>query len=263
MLLVAPLIVNVHAATPIVFDSSQVRSCLFSLSCVSSSTVPPNTLSWTHIVGSGANPILIVAVSMSLPVASGVPGVTYGSKALTNLGSNPANDVNVELWALLNPPAGSDTVTVTLSVSPASWSAASISFFNVVGTEAFTAVSGDVTPTVIVNAHTGDVVVDVLALTTSPPSPVTTQAGAGQTPYMTKVDAFDGDGFVAAGSYAPASYPVTMTWTISNLVDWSMIGVALIPSTPIPEYPLGLTLLAAFMITAYGLIRRRTALPKN
>jgi hypothetical protein len=31
----------------------------------------------------------------------------------------------------------------------------------------------------------------------------------------------------------------------------------------IPEYPLGLPLLAIFMIIAYGLIKRRTRNPKN
>jgi hypothetical protein len=37
-----------------------------------------------------------------------------------------------------------------------------------------------------------------------------------------------------------------------------LIAVPLIPVAPIPEYPLGLPILAVFMIIGYGLVRRRT-----
>lgn len=51
--------------------------------------------------------------------------------------------------------------------------------------------------------------------------------------------------------------------------DGSANGVLVDPGGPgitpavVPEYPLGLALLAIFMIVAYGLIKRRTRNPKN
>lgn len=35
------------------------------------------------------------------------------------------------------------------------------------------------------------------------------------------------------------------------------------PAAPVPEYPLGLPLLAIFTLIAYGIIKRRTQTPKN
>jgi len=49
-------------------------------------------------------------------------------------------------------------------------------------------------------------------------------------------------------------------WTLSNINTYGLLGTA--PSA-IPEYPLGLPLLAIFMILAYGLIRRRTSIAKQ
>jgi hypothetical protein len=72
--------------------------------------------------------------------------------------------------------------------------------------------------------------------------------------------------FAAAGGAALASSPVTMSWTASGTATgnhWVITAVDLLPAAIIPEYPLGLPLLAIFMIVAYGLIRRRIKTSAN
>ena len=59
------------------------------------------------------------------------------------------------------------------------------------------------------------------------------------------------------------SSPTTFPWTLgcgSSECDtaYAEAGIALNPSTPIPEYPMGLIILSVFMILAYTMIRRRT-----
>ena len=78
-------------------------------------------------------------------------------------------------------------------------------------------------------------------------------------------------GPVTAGSSSPFSYSVTLTGGLTSgsysaqVEDGSadLFGVC-VPFTvmssapPIPEYPLGLPLLAILTVIAYGVIRRRT-----
>jgi len=63
----------------------------------------------------------------------------------------------------------------------------------------------------------------------------------------------------AGGRLGPSSI------TILQLSPPPSVTITLIvnPATPIPEYPLGLPVLAIFMIIAYGLIKRRTRSTKN
>ena len=75
-------------------------------------------LRWTHFVDGLSNRLLVVGVS----TADGhnkVRRVTFGTQALTRLAAEngPKNDNRVELWYLLDPPAGSDRVSVHLSQS--------------------------------------------------------------------------------------------------------------------------------------------------
>jgi hypothetical protein len=56
-----------------------------------------------------------------------------------------------------------------------------------------------------------------------------------------------------------------MTWGWSpsaSSASSALIAVPLIPATIIPEYPIGLHLLTALMIVAYGVIKHRIRTPK-
>jgi hypothetical protein len=263
--LVAPLIVNVHAATSIVFDAKSTAT-----PCVSSCSAP---LSWSHTVGSGVNGILIVSIFIGvLPTASLKPvsSIKYGTSALTFIGSHviAASGSEIEMWSVLNPPAGSALVTVTWTGTNDVVFAGSVSYFNVGGTHAFSGADGGsgTLPSLTVNANSGDLVVDAVvtgvlqphaAFTVSPGSLQTQRWDSGATVSSQQMGTED---ITMGGSDQPASSSVTMTWATSTvtLVGWIQVAVALTPPAVVPEYPLGLPLLAVFMIVGYGLIRRRT-----
>lgn len=254
----------VGAATPITLDSVSTKDNNGIIGLVS-------TLSWSHIVAPSAS-ILIVAVSeASYSPPPTVVSVTFGSSTLTLIGTEDDSPgfkaSHVELWSLLNPPAGTKTVTFTLSAPETAVVGAAISFFNVIGTTSFTGSndqSGTVpTPLITVPAVAGELVLGVLATcgvncqsSQGAPAP-----GAGSTVAYVSNDIVQGE-LYAAASYAPAASPVTLSWVYTS-TDWAMGGVALIPPELVPEYPLGLPLLAIFMLIAYGLIKRRTNNPRN
>jgi hypothetical protein len=171
------------------------------------------------------------------------------------------------MWYLLSPLMG--TATITATGPPTTFSEGEVggssSYFNVASVGSFnSANSGTLggTPSlpvsVSVNANPGDLVVDTLgALTTGVG---TWSAGTGQNQRWLVQVPIDESDWVGAGSDKPASSPVTMTWSGTNIYGWTLIAVQLVQvqAPPIPEYPYGLPLLALIMIIGYGLVRRRT-----
>jgi hypothetical protein len=220
------------------------------------------TLSWTHTVGSNVNRILIVGISAS-PVSAGVPSITmvrFGSSSLTPLTPQGVSyAVVVQQWYLLNPPSGSAMVTITFATgsSPASAVGASVSFFNLAGVGASNGATGyGFTASVTVSANSGDLVVDTIG---APISGINSPD-----PSQTQLWNLNTGSLLGAGSDKPASSPVTMQWTLADTVPWGLVSVDLQPlAAPIPEYPLGLLILAMFMVVGYGLIRRKTVTKKQ
>ncbi len=256
LLVLEPL--SVHASTSIVFDSSATNNCAGCL-----------TLSWSHTVGTGSNGILIVGLSgyKNAPATS----VTFGSKLLSRVGNHLGFSlVNVELWVLLNPssacapspPPCKAMVTVTITADDI-LAGGSVSYFNVGGTGTVASADDGGTPgttgSVTVSGSTsGDLVVDALGAYNNVGT-TTASPGAGQSQRWNTgpVHPISIANFVGGGSDQPASSPVTMTWSLSTSTFWSLIAVPLTQATIIPEYPLGLPILAILTIIAYGVIRRR------
>jgi hypothetical protein len=253
----------VRATTPITLDSLSTKD--------NQGLGSVNILSWPHTVASGASILIVWLSENSIVPPPTVNSVTFGSNSLTLIGREDGTlgiqSSHVELWSLLNPPASTATVTLTLSTTETAAVAGAASYFNVIGTTAFTSSndqSGTVkTPSTTVPAVSGQLVIDVLATcsTFCGNSATAPTPGTGSSTFVSSE--INGELF-AATSAAPAASPVTLSWVYTSS-SWAMGGVALIPTTPtiIPEYPLGLPLLAIFMIIAYGLIKRRTGNPKN
>lgn len=231
---------TVHASTPIVFDAANSTNCNpHGTPCPA---VAPITLAWSHTVGSGSFPILVVGVSDGLvpdlvtPGSFAVSSVTYGSSSLTFIGAQNSvlNYLRVEMWYLLNPPIGTATITVTFSAAVDFAVGGSASYFNVGGVGAFNSANSGTPISVTVNSNSGALVVDTIVSTLGAASP-----GAGQTQRWNS-GLIDPVGTltkeVGAGSDKPASSPVTMTWAgagtlmISNIQpEWAIIAVALDP----------------------------------
>lgn len=162
--------------------------------------------------------------------------------------------LDAEMWALVDPPTGTATVKVTLQIVTDSIVGGSVSYSNVGNVGPHSSNIGTTSnPSASVSASTGDLVVDTLAEALQ----VTMSPGSGQTQRwnLNPAQSF----FIGAGSDKPAASPVTMTWSSAQpTADWALIVLDLQPVPPaIPEYPLGLPLIALFMIITYGIIRRR------
>jgi hypothetical protein len=190
--------------------------------------------------------------------------VTFGATSLTFLTHHVGTKNAVELWVLMNPPIGSGTILVTLGVSVQFVVVGSVSYFNVVGTRTPSGNHGitSTPPSVSVTTSPDDLVIDTLAVSVGG-STTTSPTGPGQMQHWNSGPITIGPAqfFVGSGSDQPASGPsVTMSWSVSSVPSyaWSLIAVPLIPATPIPEYPLGLPILAIFTVIAYGLIKRKT-----
>lgn len=166
-----------------------------------------------------------------------VSGIVYGSSSLALLAAQNQGSIRAEAWYLLNPPTGTAAITVTFSGAPSDAIGGSVSYFNVASVGSHNSASGGGSDpiTLTVNANSGDLVIDVLAMSTgSLPSP-----GLGQTErWNVLANSGTPDG---AGSDKPASSPVTMTWTTSPYFGWALIGVDLQPPAPVgrPPAPVG------------------------
>lgn len=187
--------------------------------------------SWSHICY-GSNRYLVVGVGM-LSLAQTVSGITYNSIALTFLGaqSSVSGAARVELWGLVNPATGSNTVAVTLTGAIASAAtAASYDWVHqTTPTEAFSSTqatnvgAADATVNVITVAD-NDWVVDIVA---TDDTAITVGAGQVQRSNVT------GAGGSAANSDEGPKTPagsVTMSWTnIAALATWAIAAIALRP----------------------------------
>ena len=287
----------VRAISPIIFDSSGSRSCTYGSGCgyggpttlAWSHTVGSGS---NRILIVGISYVYVVEPGLS---PSDVTSVTYGTASLTLIPGatkvSSSNNVHVELWALQDPPTGTATITVTLCCGTTSnyhyllfAVAGSASYFNVastgtpVGSEDNTFYTG-LSASESVPGSANDLVVDTVGLCdctgSAPYSPgfsTVAVSGSGQTQHWNSgsLNDFSGENFAAGGSGQAASgSSVTNSWSLteydSDYSDWSLIAVPLTPAAttttttgpPIPEYPIGLPILAILMIIGYGLVRRR------
>lgn len=217
-----------------------------------------------------------------------VSAVSYGGSSLTRIGTSGGGNTAVDLWSMLDPSVGTETVTVTLNESMLSsgqslmsdaWAAGSISYLGVGEIhsvpESFASASGSGDPnapekiTFSYNIPTEDIIVDAFA--TFLGSSATVMAGSGQSqrwaagPLAVPLPLPGGGYFSSGGSDEPAlSSPVSVTWASGTslpyfIPNFSWIGIALDPPTAvIPEYPPGLLLLAILMMFGHGLMKRGT-----
>jgi hypothetical protein len=98
-------------------------------------TCASGTVTWQHTVGATANDrLLIVGVSTGDNTASALPtSVTYGSQTLTARGGDTAGTTQDQIYTLLAPARGTNTVTLTF--------AAGTSCFVVAGSVSYTGVN--------------------------------------------------------------------------------------------------------------------------
>ncbi|MHC5115041.1 MAG: DUF2341 domain-containing protein, partial [Planctomycetota bacterium] len=205
------------------------------------SSSPRTSASFSHTVGTGDDPILIVISTTRGD--QGTSGVTYGGQALTLAVDADAGNGNrewVSIWYLVDPPTGSNTVAVTFNSNHDPSGVAVMSYFGVdqgspidvtaqKTTGSSATVSVDITPTVAnamivggLGHHGGD---------TDPHSP-----GTGVTERYDIVTGGDNDndsGLAGGEIAATTAQLYTFEFTGAASDDFAIACVALRPNSGI------------------------------
>ena len=191
------------------------------------------TISWSHTC-SGSNRLLTVGVGVGFGTSDNTLAVTYNGVAMTSAGrvmSNGQNDGFVELFYLVAPATGANTVQVTCSASK-DLTGGSTSFN---GVDQTTPISNTTTnygssaaPTITIASNYGDMVVDALCngsnINSSDQEMVwrrnlATTSAAGN----------------SAQSYAIGRASVTTTYSVSS--DWWGIIAVNLNAAPVANKP--------------------------
>ena len=197
------------------------------------------TFSWSHTC-TGTELVLIVTVNVNGTTT--VSGITYNGVALTFIGG-VNNIIRSEMWYLIAPATGTNTVAVTMNAGVAkiggSQSYTGASQTAPIGT--FVSATGNSTaPTVNVNTAVGEGCIDVMTC-----GNLTATVGANQTQ---NYNILLGVGLRGTQSTEPSnSTPITMSWTLSGAGGVWAIGAVnvLPPAAPVdvdtmswrPTYP--------------------------
>lgn len=191
-----------------------------------------STYSWSYTC-TGTNRYLTVGISMLSVGGSSVSSITYNgvNLSLIKAQASVSGAVRAELWGLVAPASGSNTIVVTLSAALDSIGGA-VSFTGVhqtsptEGAASATATNvgaADATVDVVTVANK-DVCVDVVAT-----SDTAITVGAGQTSRNNVTGTLGSGAMSTEGPKTPAG-TVTMSWTnVDAATTWSIASVALRP----------------------------------
>lgn len=203
----------------------------------------PNPVTFSHTT-SGSDRLLLVSVA-SQPndddgIVEEVTGITYGGQPLALVGAEAQTDnARVEIWSLVNPPTGPNTVSITFNdafddpVNEEGASAGAVSFTGVhqgtpLGTFASAAASGVSPMTVNVGSAVGELVFDTVA-----------RKGAAVTVDPSQTEQWNlctdgGCSNVGGGASTKAgSASVTMSWTSDN-DRWAIGAIPIKPALTSP-----------------------------
>ena len=217
----------------VAFDAVGPSSSGFTFSNTTSDP-SPITHSWSHSC-SGSNRLLLVGVVIGVPAGGAGDGavtaltVTYNGVSMTSQGrvhSNASTTGFVELFSLINPATGSNTVLVTMTFTTGesfSFECGSISFTGVdqstpLGTPV-TATGSSSSASVNVSSATGNMVADLVGCGSSISSSGQTNRWLAN--FLTTSSAGNGAQSTAAGAGT-----VTMSYSVSA-DDWAIMGVSI------------------------------------
>jgi hypothetical protein len=213
---------------PVAFDSASSQV----------TTSSETSLTWSHTVASNSNRLLVVGVSLRHSVGTEVvSSVTFNGVPLTFLSEATRSSARSELWYLLDPPATTADVVVTLSSADRAIAGAA-SYYNVSQTFAFRPTASNtgsgLIASVPVSCRLGDMVFSTISRNNSGGS---LTVGAGQNSRWSRVTAAGGD---SSGSRQRGGGSdsdgidgvVTMEYTWSDASRfYSMLAVAIKPTT--------------------------------
>lgn len=191
-----------------------------------------STYSWSHTC-TGSNRYLTVGISMLSVGGASVSSITYNSVALSLIKAQASavGAIRSELWGLVAPTTGSNTIVVTLSASLDS-AAGAVSYTGVEQTTPYEA-ANSATAT---NVGAADATVNVTTVADNDwtfdnvaTDDTAITVGAGQTSRSNVTGTLGSGAMSSEGPKTPAG-SVTMSWTnVDALKTWSTVAAALRP----------------------------------
>lgn len=183
-----------------------------------------SSFSWSHTC-SGNDRCLVVGVSIRGSTNGIVSSITYNGVSLTKIAHAEYSDTanRIELWYLLNPATGSNTIEVTLTGS-AYVTGGAISLNNVEALGSYnSAADGNTdTPTVdVANCSEGCMVVDAVGENDD----TALSVGSGQTERYKALNAQISIG----GSTEAGTGTVTMSWSLAASEYWAIVAAEFEP----------------------------------
>lgn len=190
-------------------------------------------VSFSHTVSSGDDRLLVVCTAYRDASGNGATSVTWGGTALTELGSvyfAGGHDPIVQIWYLVAPSSGTNTVEITFSTAKDDTDAIALDFTGVdqaspwgtVATNSGAATNPTIT--VDVSSAAGELVVDNAAGRDS----LTFTVGAGQTEHANQNP---GDQLQQGVSTEPGAATTTMSWSTSgDFSRWVTIAAPIKPA---------------------------------
>ncbi len=174
-------------------------------------------------MGSGGARVLIVGLSIN--GAAIVTSVSYAGVAMNHLGTESANGNTVDMWWLLDPTPGTNTIQVAATGNRRTVGGAA-SFTDVASVGGFTAASGRGGTASVIVASLGQVIVDTVATTGNalPISPA-----AGQTERWNNQTGSGGGDAVGGGSSRGGLLSVATAWQLQGNENWSIGATTLRP----------------------------------
>lgn len=206
-------------------------------SSANSNSNAATSLSWSHTC-TGNTRLLLVAVHLRIAATESVSGITYNGVAMTLVSALTNGAVRLELWQLVAPATGANTIAVTLSagtrVCGGALSLTGVDPTIPLGTAATNSAT-NATPGVTVASGIGEVVVDALSQGAQP----TETAGTGQTRQWFDASTAGVNNVRGAGSTIAGAASVTTSWSSGNSQGWAMVGVSVKPAVSASLLTLG------------------------
>ena len=210
-----------------------------------------STLTWSHTVGTGDSRALFVGISTAATNAGSptarVGSITYGAQTLTRVtnGFRVSPDLNnaVELFQLVSPNSGTNTITVNLLPTAANYVVGgSVSFTGVnqatpngtfVSTTNALGVPSNTATIAVTDSNSGDLVLDVIGASFNAQSLLPNASQIRQWRQLGDLPDPPPPFNVGAGSTkAGASPTVTMSWTLQVAQNWALGAVAIKAAPP-------------------------------
>jgi len=197
--------------------------------------------SWSHTVGTLVDGALYVGVNVRTNGVVSITSVAIGASNFTlvdNIGRVETTPFRIgsAIYRLLDPPSGSQTITVTFSANVEQVEAYSISVYQVEQSASegdIDKTSGTTSPaSLVLDSSSGDLLIDCLGCHKPIVTGVTITVGADQTTILNDDIGVAGAGLRGGGSYEAGTGSNTMSWTFSVNTTFTYVSCVIRAKRP-------------------------------